>query len=140
MEHKELRQLLDAIVRSAKHSHERLGIFVPFGMTLSDEGTILKGLKSPRAQQSLEEGLSLLAQHGNCKAIGFCSDLKGELTIFGEHRDGSAFRIGLSLVGDILRNPPSNQLRPLRQSLGSLCGIDIRFWRAPIHDDDIEEG
>jgi len=115
MEHGELRRLLDSMIHRAKLSREKAGIVAPFGMTLSDEGKISLLASGTRAQQNLEEGLCLLAQHGNCKALGICSsDSSQNVNVFVEHRDGSAFRIRLSLVGDFLRNLQSTQLKPLR--------------------------
>lgn len=115
-DHKELRTLLDAMIRSARLSFEKTSALLPFAMALSPEGRVSKLASTMRAQQTLEDGLSLLAKHGDCKALGFCSaDRQGDdLHIFVEHRDGSAFRLRLPLDSDAFVKLQLSQLKPLR--------------------------
>jgi len=111
LDHRELCQLADEMVRSAKLSYEKTGTFQPLGMTLGEGGKVsqfaskARGVRSMRETcRVLENGLSLMARLGNCKAVGLCPELHNETpaveptetVIFIEHRDGSAYRIMFS--------------------------------------------
>jgi hypothetical protein len=112
LDHKELCQLADEIVRLAKLSYEKTASLQLFAMTLGDEGKISQftsGLERDvrslqEACRVLESGLCLMARQGNCKAVGLCPEIHNEnpavepteTVIFIEHRDGSAYRIRFS--------------------------------------------
>jgi hypothetical protein len=114
MEHKELCQLLNSIIRSAKLSSEKSGCVKPFAMKVSDEGRISQLGRGSRAEQTLEDALGLLARYGSCNAVGFCSTAERDdnLSIFVEHRDGTAFSLRLTL-NDIF-HLQSIHVKPLR--------------------------
>jgi hypothetical protein len=107
LEHKELRQLLDAMIRSAKLSFEKTSDLQPFAITLNEEGKIAQlGLaeRDERLVESIsriiENGLKLIAQQTTCKAVGFCSEIHfvtgighAQVVFLLEHRDGCAYRV-----------------------------------------------
>lgn len=103
MEHKELRLLLDAMIRAAKLSFERTGNFQPFAMALNDQGKV-RQLGFPerpdRSARFFETGLKMVAQQLTCKAVGVCSEVRfpdgrihAEVVFVLEHRDGHAYRV-----------------------------------------------
>ena len=115
LDHAELRQLADEMVRSAKLSYEKTGSLQPLAMTLGEGGKISQfASQAERGVRSLQEtcrvlenGLSLMARQGNCKAVGLCPEVHNETpaveatetAIFVEHRDGAAYRIVFSRLG-----------------------------------------
>jgi len=112
MEPKELRQLLDAMTRSAKLSFERTGNLQPFAMSLNDQGKIRQLAFPERPDRPAEEttrffeaGLELIAQQTTCKAVGFCSEVRlngfavMQVVFILEHRDRCAYRV---VIPDLL--------------------------------------
>jgi hypothetical protein len=110
IEHKELRQLLDALTRSAKLSFERAGNLLPFAIALNDQGKIRQLAFPEHPDRSTEEtdrfietGLKMVAQQLTCKAVGFCSEVHfpdgaighAEIVFILEHCDGCAYRVVL---------------------------------------------
>ena len=110
IEHNELRQLLDAMIRSAKLSFEKTSKLQPFAITLNDQGKIRQLSFPERPDRSAEEtgrfidtGLKMVAQQLTCKAVGFCSEVRfldashaighAEIVFLLEHRDGCAYRV-----------------------------------------------
>ena len=110
VEHKELRQLLDAMIRSAKLSFEETGNLLPFAITLNEQGKIAhlaapkrEGRSTDEMGRFLEVGLELIAQQTTCKAVGFCSEIlllngslaigHAEIVFLLEHRDGCVYRV-----------------------------------------------
>lgn len=106
-DHKELRQLLDAMIRSARLSFEKTGNLLPFAITLNDHGKIqqLALLERNRSAEEtgrgMETGLKMVAQQLTCKAVGLCSEIRfpdgskghAEIVFILEHRDGCAYRV-----------------------------------------------
>lgn len=109
MEHKELRQLLDAMIHAARVSFDKTGNLLPFAMALN-EGKIRQLAFPERPDRSagetarfIETGLKMVAQQLTCKAVGFCSDVRfpdgskaighAEIVFILEHRDGCAYRV-----------------------------------------------
>ena len=111
MEHKELRQLLDAMIRAAKVAFERTGNLLPFAMSLNDQGKIAQlalPYQAPSAEETAkatEAGLQMIAQHLTCKAVALCSEtrLNGfavmQVVFILEHRDRRAYRV---VIPDLL--------------------------------------
>jgi hypothetical protein len=112
LHHAELGRLANEMVRSANLSYDKTGSLQPFAMTVGEGGTISQ-LACPegrgeRSKQEtwrvLENGLSLIARQGNCKAVGLCPDVvreslavdATETAFFVEDHDGNAYRICLS--------------------------------------------
>jgi hypothetical protein len=110
LDHKELRQLLDAMIRWTKLTFEKTNNLLPFAITLNDQGKIQQLALSERPARSAEEtgrsiesGLKLIAQQTTCNAIGFCSEVRfldgsnaidhAEIVFLLEHRDGCAYRV-----------------------------------------------
>lgn len=110
MEHKELRQLLDAMIHGARLSFAKTGDLPPFAVALNDQGKIRRLAFPERPDRSAEEtgrfietGLKMVAQQLTCKAVGFCSEVRfpddshairhAEIVFILEHRDGSAYRV-----------------------------------------------
>lgn len=108
MEHKELRQLLDAMLHTARLSFEKTNDLLPFAAALNDQGKIRRLAFSERRDRSAEDarrfietGLKTLAQQLACKAVGFCSEVRfpdgsrghAEIVFILEHRDGCAYRV-----------------------------------------------
>ena len=110
MEHKELRQLLDAMIRSAKLSVEKTTNLLPFAMTLSEQGKIAQLAIADREERLMEamsriveNGLKLIAQQTMCSAVGFCPEVhflngskaagNAQVVFLLEHRDGCAYRV-----------------------------------------------
>src|SRR5437016_4832788 len=78
IEHKELRQLLDAMICSAKLSFEKTSNLLPFAMTLNEQGKIAqlvladrRGRSAEQTGRFIETGLKLIAQQPTCKGVGF---------------------------------------------------------------------
>jgi hypothetical protein len=107
VEHKELRQLLDAMIHAARVSFEKTSNLLPFAVALNDQGQIrqLAFAQRQSAEETarfIETGLKTLAQQLTCKAVGSCSDIRfaeskalghAEIIFVLEHRDGSAYRV-----------------------------------------------
>jgi len=109
MEHKELRQLLDAMIHAARLHFDKTSDLLPFPVALNDQGKIRQLAFPERPDRSAEEtarfieaGLKMLAQQLTCKAVGFCSEVRfpdgshvghAEIVFILEHRDGSAYRV-----------------------------------------------
>ncbi|SRR5579884_655183 len=110
MEHRELRLLLDAMIRAANVSFEKSGNLLPFAITLNDVGKIAQlalperpGRSTEETARSFETGLKTLVQQLTCKAVGFCSEIRflngtravdhAEIVLLLEHRDGCAYRV-----------------------------------------------
>ena len=110
MEHKELRQLLDAMIHAARLSFDKTGNLLPFAVALNDQGKIRQLAFPERPDRSaaetgrfIENGLKTLAQQLTCKAVGFCSEVRfpdgshaighAEIVFILEHRDGCAYRV-----------------------------------------------
>jgi len=106
MEHKELRQLLDAMIRSAKLTFEKTGNLQPFAIALNDQGKIRQLVFPERPDRTTEEtirffeaGLELIAQKTTCKAVGLCSEIQlngfavMRVVFILEHRDRCAYRV-----------------------------------------------
>jgi hypothetical protein len=110
VEHKELRQLLDAMTHAAKLSFHKAANLLPFAMTLNDQGKIQQlalaerdGRLADATARAIETGLKLIAQQTTCKAVGFCPDIRllnsshaighAEIVFLLEHRDRCAYRI-----------------------------------------------
>jgi hypothetical protein len=121
VEHRELRQLLDAMIRTAKLSFEKTGNLLPFAMALNDQGKIAQlglpqqtGRSAEEIGRFIETGLKLVAQQLTCKAVGFCSEIRAlngskaighaEIIFILEHRDGCAYRV---VIPDFLE--PTNR-------------------------------
>jgi hypothetical protein len=110
MIHKDLNLLLDFLLPLARPFQETGGNFAPFAAMMTAEGKIARlgghvanGHIAPaEALRSLEDSLRVMARQGRCKAVGFCfvsnlrqsTDAQSEpaVSIFLEHRDGSAYR------------------------------------------------
>jgi hypothetical protein len=78
VEHKDLRLVLDAMIRTTKLSFEKSGTLLPFAVALNDEGKIRQLSFPERPDRSaaetarfIETGLKMLAQQLTCKAVGF---------------------------------------------------------------------
>jgi hypothetical protein len=113
LEHRELRQLLDAMIRVAKLSFEKTNSLLPFAMTLNEQGKIaqlaLADRERPDAISRIENGLKLVAQQLTSKAVGFCSGIRllsgsfaaghVEIVFLLEHRDGCSYRV---VIPDLL--------------------------------------
>jgi hypothetical protein len=109
VEHKELRPLLDAMIRAAKLSFEKTGNLLPFAIALNDQGKIRQLAFPERSAEEtgrfLEVGLELIAQQTTCKAVGFCSEIRlngfavMHVVFMPEHRDRCAYRV---VVPDLL--------------------------------------
>jgi hypothetical protein len=112
MEHKELRQLLDAMIRSAKVSFEKTGNLLPFAMAMNDQAKIAQlglpqqtGRSAEEIGRSTEAGLKLVAQQLTCKAVGLCSEIRlngfavMQVVLILEHRDRCAYRV---VIPDLL--------------------------------------
>jgi len=111
MKHKELRQLLDAMIRPAKLSFERAGNLQAFAMTMNEQGKITQLVLPDRQRsedetiKSIEAGLKLVAQQLTCEAVGLRSEIRlsgfaeMQVVFILEHRDGSAYRV---MVPDFL--------------------------------------
>jgi hypothetical protein len=110
VEHKELRQLLDAIIHAARLYFDKTSTLLPFAIALSDQGKIRQlafperpGRPAEETGRSIEDGLKLIAQHTTCNAVGFCSEIRSlngsraighaEIVFLLEHRDGCAYRV-----------------------------------------------
>ncbi len=107
MEHKKLRQLLDAMIHAARLSVDKTSDLSPFAAVLNDQGQIrqLAFTQRTSAEETvrfIETGLKTLAQQLTCKAVGFCSEIHfpdgsrvghAEIVFILEHRDGSAYRV-----------------------------------------------
>jgi hypothetical protein len=116
MEHKELRQLLDAMIHAARVSFEKTSDLPLFAAVVNDQGKIRQLAFPERPDRSAEEmarfietGLKTLAQRLTCKAVGFCSEVRfpdgshaighAEIVFILEHRDGCAYRV---VIPDLL--------------------------------------
>jgi hypothetical protein len=110
VEHKELRQLLDAMIHAATVSFEKTNDLPLFAATLNDQGQIRQLTFPERPDRSaaetarfIENGLKMVAQQLTCKAVGFCSEVRfpdgskaighAEIVFILEHRDGCAYRV-----------------------------------------------
>jgi hypothetical protein len=110
LKHKDLRQLLDAMIHTAMVSFEKTDNLLPFAMALNDQGKIRQlafpdrpGRSAAQTARFLETGLKTLAQQLTCKAVGFCSDIRAlngskaighaAIVFIREHRDGSAYQV-----------------------------------------------
>jgi hypothetical protein len=108
VEHKELRQLLDAMIHAARLYFDKTSDLLPFAVALNDQGKIRQLSFPERPERSaketgrfIENGLKLVAQQLSCKAVGFCSEIHfpgqaighAEIVFVLEHRDGSAYRV-----------------------------------------------
>jgi hypothetical protein len=110
VEHKELRQLLDAMIHAARVSFDKTGTLLPFAIALNEQAKIAQ-LAIPKhpdrspteANRFIETGLKMVAQQLACKAVGFCSEVRfpdgskaighAEIVFILEHRDGCAYRV-----------------------------------------------
>ena len=112
MEHRELRSLLDAMIRAAKLSFERTGKLQPFAMALNEQGKIAQlGLPQQTSRSAeeisrfIETGLKLVTQQLTSKAVGLCSEVRlngfavMQVVFSLEHRDGCAYRV---VIPDLL--------------------------------------
>ena len=89
VEHKDLRQLLEAMIHAARVSFERTSDLPPFAVALNETARFI------------ETGLKMVAQQLTCKAVGFCSEVRfpdsshvhAEIVFILEHRDGCAYRV-----------------------------------------------
>jgi hypothetical protein len=106
--HKELRQLLDAMIHAARLSFQKTDNLQPFAVALNDQGKIRQLAFPERPDRSAEEtarfietGLKMVAQQLTCKAVGF-SEARfsgrhavghAEVVFILEHRDGCAYRV-----------------------------------------------
>ena len=112
IEHKELRELLDAMIHAARQCFDKTSDLPPFAVALNDQGKIRRLAFHERPDRSAEEtgrfietGLKLVAQQLTCKAVGFCSEVRlpdggkaighAEIVFLLEHRDGCAYRVVL---------------------------------------------
>jgi hypothetical protein len=109
VEHKELRQLLDAMIHAARLSFQKTDSLQPFAVALNDQGKIRQLAFPERPESSvgetgrfIETGLKMVAQQLTCKAVGFCSKVRfpegsqvghAEIVFLLEHRDGCAYRV-----------------------------------------------
>jgi hypothetical protein len=110
VEHKELRQLLNAMIRSSKLSFEKTGNLLPFAIALNEQGKISQLAVPQRPDRSpedtnkaIEAGLKLVAQQLACKAVGFCAEVRfpdgsrsighAGIVFLLEHSDGCAYRV-----------------------------------------------
>jgi hypothetical protein len=109
IEHKELRQLLDAMIHAGRLSFDKTRDHVlPFAVALNDQGKIRQLAFPEHPDRSAEEtarfietGLKTLAQQLTCKAVGFCSEVRfpdgraihAQIVFVLEHRDGCAYRV-----------------------------------------------
>jgi hypothetical protein len=112
VEHKELRQLLDAMIHVARVSFEKTSDLPPFAVALNDQGKIRQLAFPERPDRSaaetgrfIETGLKTLAQQLTCKAVGVCSEVRfpdaskaihAQIVFILEHRDGCAYRVVIS--------------------------------------------
>jgi hypothetical protein len=109
IEHKELRQLLEAMIRASKVCFEKTGDLPSFAMAMNDHGTLVQ-LGPPKQDRSpadaarfMENGLRLIAQQLTSKAVGLCAEIRPlngsypighlEVVFLLEHRDGGAYRV-----------------------------------------------
>jgi hypothetical protein len=111
VEHKELSQLLDAMIHAARLCFEKTSDLLPFAVALNDQGKIRQlGFSERRdrsaedARRFIESGLKTLAQQLAYKAVGFCSEVRfpdgkaighAEIVFILEHRDGCAYRVAI---------------------------------------------
>ncbi len=109
MEHRELRQLLDAMIHAARLSFDKTSDLPPFAVALNDQGKIRQLAFPGRPNRSAEEtsrfietGLKMVAQQLTCKAVGFFSEVSfpdskaighADVVFILEHRDGCAYRV-----------------------------------------------
>jgi hypothetical protein len=110
VDHKELRQLLDAMIHAARVSFEKTSDLQPFAVALNDHGKIRQlafperpGRSAEETSRFIETGLKMVAQQLTCKAVGFCSEVRfpeggkavghAEIVFILEHRDGCAYRV-----------------------------------------------
>jgi hypothetical protein len=110
MEHRELRQLLEAMIHAARVSFEKTGDLPPFAVALNDHGKIRQLAFPERPDRSADEtarfietGLKMVAQQLTCRAVGVCSEVRfpdgskaighAEIVFLLEHRDGCAYRV-----------------------------------------------
>jgi hypothetical protein len=109
VEHKELRQVLDALIHAANVSFHKTDTLQPFAAALNEQGEIRQlafpGPNHPAAQTGrfLENALKMVAEQLTCKAVGLCSDIRvlngskaighAEIVFLLEHRDGCAYRV-----------------------------------------------
>ena len=142
MEHRELRQLLDAMIRSAKLSFEKTSNLLPFAITLNDQGKIAQLALADREDRMvesicriIENGLKLIAQQTTCKAVGFCSEIHflngighAQIVFLLEHRDGCAYRV---VFPDFLEPKHWNALRTVPRFFMRTNGIHFRQARVP---------
>jgi hypothetical protein len=108
IEHKELRQLLDAMIHAARLSFDKTSDLPLFAVALNDQGKIRQltfperpGRSADETSRFIETGLKMVAQQLTCKAVGFCSEVRfpdgsqaihAEVVFILEHRDGCAYR------------------------------------------------
>jgi hypothetical protein len=78
VEHKELRQLLDAMIHAARVSFEKASDLPPFALVLNDQGKIRQLAFSQRQDRSaaetvrfIETGLKMVAQQLTCRPWAF---------------------------------------------------------------------
>ena len=109
MEHKELRQVLDAMIHLARLSFQKNDDLQPFAVALNDDGKIRQlafperlGRSAEETGRGIETGLKMLAQQLTCRAVGFCSEVRSsdskaighaKIVFVLEHRDGCAYRV-----------------------------------------------
>jgi hypothetical protein len=109
VEHKELRQLLDAMIHAARLYFDKTGDLPRFAVALNDQGKIRQlafpdrpGRSAEETGRFIETGLKMVAQQLTCKAVGFCSEVRfpdgshvghAEIAFILEHRDGLAYRV-----------------------------------------------
>jgi len=116
MNHKDLRLMLESMLRFAEQRQRNGGSVLPFAAMLTREGNVAQltspGRKTqPSAQESirvLEGGLHTLTRMGRCKAVGICFDTRSNsapeqtsregIHILLEHQDGSAYQVVLPYV------------------------------------------
>jgi hypothetical protein len=109
IEHKELRQLLEAMIRAAEVYFEKTADLPPFAMAMNDHGTLVQ-LGAPKQDRSVadaagfvENGLRLVAQQLTSKAVGLCAEIRPlngsyaigrvKVVFLLERRDGGAYRV-----------------------------------------------
>ena len=116
LKHKDLRQLLDAMIHAARLYFDKTSDLPPFAVALNDQGKIRQLAFPERPDRSAEEtgrfietGLKTLAQQLTCQAVGVCSEVRfpdgkalghAEVVFILEHRDGCAYRV---VIPDFLR-------------------------------------
>jgi len=110
VEHKDLRQLLDAMIHAARLCFDKTSDLPPFAVALNDQGKIRQlafperpGRSAEETSRFIETGLKMVAQQLACKAVGFCSEVHfpdgsraighAEIVFILEHRDGCAYRV-----------------------------------------------